>query len=177
MKFDIHGPFRLERNENGLVDPTAAERREYWERVDSDVSGLSNGCGCYVFTINAGRGRLPWYVGKAERQSFKQECFSPHKIDHYSNPIGKRKGMPELFFLPQLTRKGKFRKPTKGNNGRKAIVALESLLIGTAYARNPNLLNIKGVKMYRELEVAGFLNSNAKKNALGAKLFRQSMRK
>ena len=176
MKFDIHGPYWLARR-HGLIAATADDKREYWEWVEEYVPGLSDACGCYVFTINAGRGRLPWYIGKSERRSFKKECLDHHKINHYNTATAQRQGTPELFFVPQLTSTGKFRKPTQSNNGRKAIVALELLLIGIAHVRNPNLLNIKGVKMYRDLEVAGFLNSNVKKNSSDAKMFRAAMRR
>ena len=176
MRFDIHGPFWIERR-NGIIASTATDRREYWEWVDGYVPGLSGACGCYIFTINAGRGRLPWYVGKAERQTFKNECYSAHKIINYTTAIAGRKGTPELFFIPQLTRKGGFRKPTQGQNGRKAIVALESLLIGMALSKNPELQNIKGTRMFRDLEVAGLINSNKKKNAHDAKMLREAMRR
>ena len=168
MRFDVYGSYELERTRNGLIASTAEDRREYWEWVDGDMPGLPEACGCYIFAIQASRGTLPWYIGKAERQSFVKECFSPHKVNHFNNAIVGRKGKPVLFFLPQLTRRGKFRKPT--TSVRKGITELESLLIGMAISRNPSILNTRGTRMLKKLTVEGFINSNrkAKGGAAGA---------
>ena len=133
MKFNIQGPFELDRYK-GLIDSSAEARRDYWEWVDEDMPGLPDACGCYVFAIKASRGTLPWYIGKAEKQPFKKECLSHHKINHFNNAIAERRGCPVIFFIPQLTNSGSFRKPTVST--RKAITELESLLIGMALSRN-----------------------------------------
>lgn len=159
MKFNIQGPYELERSK-GLIDSSAKARREYWERIDDDIPGLSDACGCYVFSIKASRGMLPWYIGKAERQPFKKECLSHHKINHFNNAIAERRGIPVLFFIPQLTKAGSFRKPTTST--RKAINELESILIGMALAKNSDILNAKGTTMLKKITVDSFLNSKRK---------------
>ena len=161
MRFEVQGPFELYRTKAGLVDTDATTRRYYWEWVEESIPGLSEACGCYIFAIQASRGILPWYVGKAERQSFRKECLSPHKINHFNNAIAGRKGKPILFFLPQLTNKGAYRSPT--TTKRPAIKELESLLIGMALSRNRRLLNGLGTKWMQQLTVEGFLNSNKAK--------------
>lgn len=168
MRFDVYGPYEIERTQKGLIASTARDRSEFWEWVEDDIPGLPGACGCYIFAIQASRGTLPWYIGKAERQSFKNECFSLHKINHFNNAIVGRKGIPVLFFLPQLTNNDKFRKPT--TSVRKAISELESLLLGMAISRNPGILNAKGTRMLKELTVEGFINSSrrAKGGAAGA---------
>lgn len=103
------------------------------------------------------RGSLPWYVGKAERQSFRHECLTPHKVVHFNNALAGRKAKPELFFIPQVTPSGQYRSPTSSR--RPAIRELESLLIGMAINRNPSLLNIAGTKWLQRLTVEGFLNT------------------
>ena len=170
MRFDIFGPFEVDRRANGLIAASASDRREFWEWVDDHVPGLSAACGCYIFAIKASRGTLPWYVGKAERQPFSRECLSSHKINHFNNAIAGRRGRPILLFLPQLTKKGNFRKPTTST--RKAISELESLLIGMAISRNPRMLNTKGTRMLRELTVEGFLNSKRGKSGISARTLR-----
>ena len=157
MKFEVYGPFEIDRTSKGLVSSDAASRREFWERVEDDVPDLPDACGCYVFAIQASRGILPWYVGKAEKQSFVNECLSSHKINHYNNAIVGRKGKPVLYLLPQVTRNGKYRKVSKLQ--KPAISELETMLMGMAISRNPGMLNIKGTRMMRELTVEGFLNS------------------
>ncbi|MCU7929089.1 MAG: hypothetical protein KZQ97_22020 [Candidatus Thiodiazotropha sp. (ex Dulcina madagascariensis)] len=168
MKFEVEGPFELNRTKKGLINTDATTRRYYWEWVDENVSGLSEACGCYIFAIQASRGTLPWYVGKAEKQPFRKECFSPHKINHFNNAIAGRKGKPVLFFIPQVTNNNKYRNPT--TTKRLAIQELESLLMGMALSRNPNLLNAQGTKWIQQLTVKGFLNSNKAKGGPAAAL-------
>ena len=162
MKFGIEGPFELTRSHRGLIDSSAVGRREYWEWVEEYAPGLSNACGCYIFGIKASRGSLPWYVGKAERQSFRKECLTSHKIVHFNNVIVGRRGRPEIYFLPQLTNTGRYRSPT--STRRQAIRELESLLIGMAINRNPSLSNIAGTKWVQQLAVDGFINSSKKRS-------------
>ena len=92
MRFEIEGPFELGRTPAGLIDSSAVARREYWDWVEEFVPRLPDACGCYIFSIKASRGSLPWYIGKAERQSFRKECLTPHKIVHFNNVIAGRKG-------------------------------------------------------------------------------------
>lgn len=157
MRFQVEGPFRLYRTNAGLVDSSALARRYYWDWVGENMPGLPDACGCYIFAIRAPRGSLPWYVGKAERQSFRHECLTPHKVVHFNNALAGRKAKPELFFIPQVTPSGQYRSPTSSR--RPAIRELESLLIGMAINRNPSLLNIAGTKWLQRLTVEGFLNT------------------
>ena len=161
MHFEVQGPYEIDRAKNKLIDNSAQGKRDYWDWVDLHVEGLADACGCYVFAIQASRGTLPWYVGKAERQSFRKECLSSHKINHYNNAIAGRRGKPCLFLLPQLTRNGRYRKPT--STKRKAISVLESTLIGMALARNSQLLNAKGTKWLQQMTVDGLINSKKKR--------------
>ena len=74
MLFDIAGPFKLPRIKGDVkfIDRSAEAKQEFWDRVDASYPGLRNACGVYVMTI----GSRPWYVGKAERQSFGKECLA-----------------------------------------------------------------------------------------------------
>ena len=170
MRFEVKGPFALYRTHAGFVDASALARRYYWDWIEDNVPGLPSACGCYIFSVRASRGSLPWYVGKAERQSFRKECLAPHKILHFNNALAGRRGEPELFFLPQVTRTGKYRAPTSSQ--RPAIRELESLLIGMAINRNPGLLNVAGTKWLQEISVDGFLNSKKARHG-GAKKLRE----
>ena len=87
MRFEIEGPFELGRTSAGIIDSSAVARREDWDWVEEFVPRLPDACGCYIFSIKASRGSLPWYIGKAERQSFRKECLTPHKIVHFNNVI------------------------------------------------------------------------------------------
>lgn len=169
MKFKVFGPFVLPRNSNkSLVAHELESRREFWWEVDESNEGLSKACGCYVFCIQTGGGTLPWYVGKTEKRSFSKECLQAHKIVHYNSACTDRKGTPQLYLVPQLTKGGRFRKPTTGK--RAAISSLESILIGFALSRNPGLLNIKGTAMLKNLEVPGLINAKGGGRSAGSKL-------
>ncbi|MFK5948002.1 MAG: hypothetical protein QM500_04420 [Methylococcales bacterium] len=159
MIFKIQGPYELDRKK-GLIDSSAEALQEYWEWVDKDVPGLPDACGCYVFAIQASRGLLPWYIGKSEKQAFKKECLSHHKINHFNNAIAERRGIPLIFFVPQLTKTGRYRKPSASTS--EAISDLKALLIGMALTRNSALLNIKDTTRLKTLVVDGFLNSKIK---------------
>ena len=162
MKFDIEGPFELPRTDSGLIDSSTESKREYWEGIEESCPGLPDACGCYVFSVRASRGSLPWYVGKAEKRTFRKESLDYHKLDHFNTVISERKGKPELFFLPQVTATtGKYSK-SKSSESR-AIRELESWLIGMALNRNEKLRNIAGTKWLHQLTVTGFLNDRMSK--------------
>jgi len=157
MKFIPYGPFELPRVNANRLATDSASLKAFWADVEAEVPGLPIGCGCYVFSLKAPRGTKPWYVGKAERTAFRNECLAPHKALIYLSAVAEKKGTPELMLIAQVTPTGKLRNPTNGR--RPAISALESMLIGMAVSRNGELVNIQGTKMYRDLEVQGFLNS------------------
>ena len=90
MNFSVHGPFDLSRH-RGSVDVRRHAKREFWRQVENDEASLPDGCGCYVYCVRAGKGQRPWYVGLAEMQSFKAECFRPHKILAYNQAIALRR--------------------------------------------------------------------------------------
>lgn len=163
MRFQVKGPFDLEKK-RGIITSSPNAKNEFWESVEKQNEGLSDACGCYIFYISAGGSMLPWYVGKAERQSFRRECFSPQKINRYNDAIAGRKGKPGLFLLPQINPSGTYRKPTI--SVRPAIGELERLLIGFAMQRNSALTNVANTRYYRKLEIEGFFNS---RNSIGGR--------
>lgn len=152
MKFEIYGGFDVARSAK-LVSRSKQDKHDLWDAVEEAESGLSEACGCYIFVI---RNRA-WYVGMAEKQSFKQECFALHKITQYNEALARVTGNPTLFLIPKLTPGGRFAKPT--SRGHSDIRLLENLLIGSALRRNPSLQNVKGTRMLREMKVPGFLHS------------------
>lgn len=157
MNFEASATFSLERLPNGMVDASPAAKRRLWEAVEEDCPGLAEACGCYVFTIQAGKGFLPWYVGLAEKRDFRGECLEYHKVNLYSQATVGRKGTPRLVFLAKRTPTGRLAKPSK--NGHSDIRFLENILIGIGVAKNPDILNAKGTKFLREMVVPGVINS------------------
>ena len=89
--------------------------------------------GCYVFSMRAGKGEKPWYVGKASRQSFDAECFALHKLNIYNDILGNRAGTPRLTFVIPARSRGAW--------PMVAIDEVEVFLIGYAASRNAALAN------------------------------------
>jgi len=152
MRFEIYGPYDVPRK-GRWVRRSRADKRQFWKMVKEDESSLPDACGCYLFAI---RGKV-WYVGLAERQSFCSECFSGHKLLQYNEALQSVSGNPSLYLIPKVTPGDRFARPSI--NGHKDIRLLENLLIGVALRRNPNLQNVRGTKLLREMNVPGVLNS------------------
>lgn len=156
MNYSIHGPYRMHRRK-GLVDTSKEAIRDFWKQVEDDEPYVSNSCGCYVFAIRAGKGVRPWYVGLAEKQSFEHECYSIHKINIYNEALAERKGTPILFLIARRTNGEKFSKPS--SNGHRSAQLLETLLIGSALDKNPDLMNVKDTAFLRDMTVPTILNT------------------
>lgn len=151
MEYEVYGEFSIARN-GSLISRSKEDKARFWEQVEEMKPELSDACGCYVFVIRG----CARYVGMAEKQSFKQECFALHKITQYNEALGLVNGNPSLILLPKMTPGGRFAKPT--SRGHSDIRLLETMLIGSALSRNSDLQNVKGTKLLREMNVPGFLN-------------------
>jgi hypothetical protein len=152
MLYRVFGPYAIPRD-GVLIAKTAADRREFWSAVEAEADGLPDACGCYVFSIR----RRAWYVGLAQSQTFRQECFSLHKLNQYNYALQRVSGEPQLHLLAKLTPTGRFCAPAA--NGHRDIEFLETLLIGMALNQNEDLQNIRGTKFLREMRVPGILRT------------------
>ncbi len=153
MNYSVHGAWEIPRK-NRIIDSSNVAKVSFWKEVEEDMEGLSSACGCYIFTLQ----NKPWYVGMASRQSFTRECFAHHKINLYNQALSQyMKAIPYLYFLAKETPTGNFAKP--GANGHKDIEFLENILIGLGINRNPEIMNIKGTKLLKELNVPGIINT------------------
>lgn len=158
MRYENYGPFEMPVDKRGdfhVGDSEAAKL--FFRAVDAEVPGLSKACGCYVFAMRSARGTTPWYVGKAEKTVFGTECFNASNRLTYFNHTRERKGTPLLFLIARMTPKGRFAKPY--TNGTADVDFVETFLIGAALTRNPDLLNVKKTRLYRDLIVPGFINA------------------
>ena len=158
MNFFPHCSVEIKRQANGLISADKQSLAAFWSHVDTEIhDGLSGAIGCYIMSIRAGKGVLPWYVGLAEKQSFRKECFTSHKLVHYNNAIAKRKGTPLLTLIAKHTPKGKLVNPT--GNDHRDVQFLETMLISSCLWRNPDLYNARDTKMLLEMVVPGLLNT------------------
>jgi len=94
--------------------------------------------GCYVFSMRAGRGITPGYVGKT-RKNFKQEVFGAHQLMRYYEFMASyERGRPVFFFVVAAQSAG------KPNDSK--IRAVEKYLIDLGLTVNPDLLNKRDTK-------------------------------
>lgn len=171
MNFFPHASIEIRRQPNGLIAADKQSLADLWSRVETELeNGLPGGIGCYIFSIRAGKGVLPWYVGLAEKQSFRKECFTSHKLAHYNNAIAKRKGTPLLTLIAKYTPMGKLVNPT--GNEHRDVRFLETMLISSCLWRNTDLYNVRDTKLLREMVVPGFLNTPKGKAASSVSDFR-----
>lgn len=171
MNFLPHTPIEIPRRRNGLIAAEKQALADFWSRVETELEeGLSGAIGCYIFSIRAGKGALPWYVGLAERQSFRKECFTSHKLVHYNNAIASRRGTPLLTLVAKYTPRGRIINPTGSQH--RDIQFLEAMLVSNCLGRNENLYNVKDTKLLREMVVPGLLNTPAGKAPSSVAQFR-----
>ena len=157
MKYYPYGPIEIPIINRRFDRHNKEAINAFWDKFDEESNGLSSAVGCYIFSIRASKGIRPWYVGLAEKQSFRKECFAVHKLLNYNECLSSRKGTPVLTLIPKHTKTDRFAK--EGKNGHKDIQFLEALLISSCLRRNPELLNIKSTKLLKEMVVPGLLNS------------------
>lgn len=155
MRFKIFGGFEVIRNQRGIVNKKSLS--DFWSGVEAQHEGLSLARGCYIFSIRSGPSITPWYVGKADGSTFVAECYTPHKLLHYNDALLRfKKCTPLLYLVAMVTPKGKYVKPSTKKS--QSIAFLEILLISRALKKNPDLLNVKGTKLLKELVVEGYIN-------------------
>jgi hypothetical protein len=155
----------------GLIIAEKDEIASFWSHANS-VFGeeLSEGIGCYIFSIRAGKGSKPWYVGLAQNQTFRKECFTDHKLKHYNYAIAERKGTPLLTLVVKRTPGSKIIGPTAKKH--RDIEFLENMLIGNCLSRNPSLSNVRDTKLLKEMVVPGLFNTPQGKQASHVAEFR-----
>lgn len=158
MNFFPHTAIQIPRQSNGHVAADKESMSLFWMSVDAQLEhGLSGAIGCYIFSVRAGRGILPWYVGLAEKQSFRKECFTSHKLVHYNDVLANQRGTPMMTFVSKYTPGGKLLNPT--GNEHRDIRFLERMLISNCLQRNPCVSNARDTKMLRDMIVPGLLNT------------------
>ena len=154
--YDLFGPFNIPRTDN-LQRVDKKGLREFWREVETENEsnrGLATARGCYIFGIRAGKGATPWYVGKATK-TFRQECFTSHKLVHYNDVLLNRKGTPVLFLLARMTPTGKFIKTLKAPEANW----VERILIHHCLNANSELCNVSGTALSSEVVIPGLLNN------------------
>ncbi|MDE0174328.1 MAG: hypothetical protein OYH76_15385 [Defluviicoccus sp.] len=157
MHYKIYGPYEIPRLEGEFKRRIDKEDvAAFWDIVDGS---LYDGCGCYVFCIATQRREKPWYVGKAQKQSFGRECFTPHKIVMYHEALEKSNGTPLMYFLARFTKTGHISRPTRSAAGHADIDFVERMFIEKGFHVNRHIRNKRDTKNPENLIVEGFYNS------------------
>ena len=124
---------------------------------------LGDGIGVYIFSIKSGGGEKPWYVGKAEGQTFEKECFSQDKLVKYNKILYRRdRGIPKLTLIAKYTPTGRLCQMPKSKSS-DPVQFLEEKLITQCLQRNEKLINIKNTKYEKEMIVEGFMNFSSRR--------------
>lgn len=157
IKFNSYGPFEVPIEDRRV---TEAKLNEFWKyEVGAKHQNLKNAVGCYIFATRHGNSARPWYVGKTERASFKDEAFQPSKLLSYINALkNSTRGTAELYLIARITESGRFRRATKKRKGSVSITKLEELLIGACLSKNPDLLNKRTAGYLKKIQVPGYMN-------------------
>lgn len=120
--------------------------------MEATQEGLAVANGCYVFSMRAGRGIRPWYVGQARgKDGFRQEVFRFHKLVQYNDVLAKKKGTPLVHLLARCTPKGKL----SNHVNQSELNWLETMLIGLALQENADLCNAHGTGFLRNVSIPG----------------------
>jgi hypothetical protein len=158
MRYWTEGPFELVRGDDGYLNLDEYSRRSFWSDAEESTPGISEACGCYVFALRRGRTTKPWYIGKAERQSFKREALTQDKVNKYNFVLAGQQGTPLLYFYARITL-GRTDWSGPSSTGYRDISFLERMLIGQALKRNKNLYNVIDTALLRAMIVPGLLNT------------------
>ena len=166
-EYGVFGPLTIPRTRRGGIDDD--KLKDFWQQVEEKFAqGLAKASGCYIFGTRAGKGAMPWYVGKATK-TFLQECFTDRNLRKYDKVLVERKGTPILFFLARRTPGGRFRKVLHDQEARR----LENFLIDHCLSANGKLLNRQGTKFVRDTQIPGLLNSPPGPHSKEAKSLRR----
>jgi hypothetical protein len=153
MLFDAFGPFDFPR----LRGDGERWRTVFWNEVEDAWTGLSEAVGCYVFVLEHGHNKVPWYVGMTMAQGgFRAEIFQQHKLDHYTE-ILLRRGTPKILLFPLVTNGRSWRLSNSVKSSKSSILWLEKTLIGMALSQNPEIRNMRDTKHLKNVYLNGVL--------------------
>ena len=145
----VFGPFPIEceKATSGRIIPKAGING-FWSQEGVKTCVAKQGC--YVFAMQASKGYKPWYVGKATKGGFAQECFTTDKLHRYDESLAlSGKGTPVLYFIAASG--------TKKKVPKKYIDQLETLLIHEAYSVNYQIRQKSKIKTAPQWGIKGVI--------------------
>jgi len=148
--FDPYGPYEVPvlNLDRGRIVATDDAIAEWWGDLPYLDLGLSRGV--FVFSLRAGKGFTPYYVGKTSKQDFAHECFTAHKRNKYNHALALQAGTPVMILIAHP--------PRRGPVNHSIIDQLELELIQYAYDRNPHyLMNERRIEDVPRWSISGAL--------------------
>lgn len=126
--------------------------------IDDESPGLTNACGCYVFAVRAAKGYRPIYIGQTKKAKLFDEAFVDRNVNLLNNELtnGMKKGNLTLFLLPVMTPGGKY---GKQDSAPRTIDFVEQWLIGEAFRKNAELINVQHTAFLNNLHIVGVFNA------------------
>lgn len=162
MRFNVYGPYDIGVDEDYKNWIDKKDIDSFWENIrrkGRDKYDLPDACGVYLFGMRGEQGRrgrpgqtLPWYVGKAESQTFKEECFNGGH------------GTPFLYLLARVEKDDTHSLPAKGKS-YWGVDFVEGMFIQMSLRANPQLVNSSKTKMERGISIRGLLNTGKDKSS------------
>ena len=117
--------------------------------------------GCYAYSVRAGKGYTPIYVGSATRQSLGVEAFnSANQLKCLQYMADYKKGSLHITFIAPKDKIDPDTETRRGCCPEKIIQKLEKVLIAVAFRKNRNLINKQNLGML-PFVINGALNSDA----------------
>lgn len=178
MRFKVYGKFEipLEKDASNRID--AADVKAFWQEVEQKNPGLPDACGVYIFGIKgklknkSSETSMPWYIGKAEKQTFKQECFAAHKRIIYNNTFSDHyisRGRPFLYLMARQDEGGEFSTPTTSEY--RGIQFVEKMFIQMGLSVNGELKNVQNTDTLKTTAIKSVMNWRSKPS-VGITLFK-----
>lgn len=163
--FIVKGPFEVPIK----IQQTGAKTIDK-EKLDK----LANRCptfrkiGCYVFSLKAGKGSKPLYVGKTESQTIFDEAFGHRNKNLVTEALNEQKrGKLQIWTVTQHS--------ARGPKNKSAIGEIEKVVTSWAVEKNPNLLNSHNTKKGDSWSIKGVQPSSRGTRSQEATAFRKMM--
>lgn len=174
MNFKVYGPFLLNSHSGsgkeglpGWIDQP--DIKDFWDTVGQQNAILEKACGVYIFCVDGKQKRkgkttnLPWYVGKAEKLTFKQECFNHRNQLSYNKVISqlyREVTAINFYFVARHDEDGEFSAPAKKDDETvyEGVRFAERLFMQKSLAANNQLLNKQDLTNARRTRIRNILN-------------------
>ena len=170
-RFEAFGPFNVPVDNAGRPSEDSESIAEFWREVEWRKDGLSNGCGCFVFSV-LNCVSVPMSVGIAVESGFRHmlSCgnFTNRALAaHTVQPVGTM----HVHLIAKLTPMGQTARPSARH--RSDIIWLERFVVAFASRQNANLITSRPALAARLALTAEAILGPAEYSNLDQRAFRR----